>query len=88
MVAVDVVVEGVFQQLCHRYKHRGRSSDASMGLIELRVALKVTEAQFQEALAVLRLSGSDRIVHLPKNRVAMGPEWLKRCQRQRGAPGV
>jgi hypothetical protein len=59
-----------------------------MGLIELRLALEVTEAQLQEALAVLRLSGSDRIVHLAKNRVAMGPEWLKRSQQQRGASGV
>ena len=84
-MTIDDVVEGVFQRLCHRYKHRGRSSDASMGLIELRVALGVTDARLQEALVVLRLSGSDRIVHIPKNRVAMGPEWLKRCQRKRGA---
>ena len=25
--------------------------------------------------------GSERIVYLPQSRVAMGPEWLERCQR-------
>ena len=80
MKHVDDVVEAIFRRLCHRYQHRGKGSDTSMGLIELRLALGVTEAQLNEALVVLRFSETEKIRHLPKNRVEMGPEWLERCR--------
>jgi hypothetical protein len=84
MKYVDDVVEAIFHRLCIRKKD-GRGKDGSMSLTELRLALRVTEAQLNEALWVLTLTGDTQIVYPTPGRVALGADWLGRCERQSNA---
>jgi hypothetical protein len=63
---VDDVVEGIFQRLCIRERYGQNAVDRSMSLVELRVALGVTEAQLNEALWVLSFPGDKRIEYPPR----------------------
>jgi hypothetical protein len=76
---VDDVVEGIFQRLCIRERYGQDAADRSMGVVELRVALGVTEAQLNEALRVLSFPGDKRIEYPAKDRVALGADWRPRC---------
>jgi hypothetical protein len=53
-VTVDDVVEAIYRRLCIRQQAQGQGAD--MGLVELRLALGVTEAALLEAVDVLRLA--------------------------------
>ncbi len=50
---VDDVVEAIFQRLCIRQQDSPPDADRSMSLVELRLALGVTEALLNEALWLL-----------------------------------
>jgi len=82
---VDDVIEAIFQRLCIRQQDGTNPTDRSMGLTELRLALRVTEAQMNEALWVLSFPGDHRIEYPAKDRVALGREWRERCERQASA---
>jgi hypothetical protein len=79
---VDDVVEGIFQRLCIHEQDSKNTADRSMGLSELRLALGVTEALLNEALWLLSFPGDKRISFPSKDRVALGPDWRGRCERQ------
>ncbi len=79
---VDEVVEAIFQRLCIREQDTPTNTDASMSLTELRLALGVTEALLNEALWLLSFPGDKRISFPAKDRVALGPEWVERCEGQ------
>ena len=80
MMHVDDVVEGIFQRLCIR--QQDGHGDRSMSFDELRLALGVSEALFNEALWVLTFPGDKRIIYPTPGRVALGPDWKERCERQ------
>jgi len=82
---VDDVVEAIFQRLCIRQQHG--EGDHSMSLTELRLALGVTEALLNEVLWLLKFPGDKRIVFPTPGRVALGPEWRGRCERQTAEEG-
>jgi hypothetical protein len=53
-----------------------------VSLDELRLALGVTDALMNEALWVLTFPGDKRIRYPKPGRVALGPDWLGRCERE------
>jgi hypothetical protein len=69
---------------CIRYQDTPAEDDRSMSLTELRLALGVTEALLNEALWLLTFPGDKRIMYPIPGRVALGPEWRGRCERQSG----
>jgi hypothetical protein len=79
-MTVDDVVEAIFNRLCIRQRHQGVGED--MSLIELRLALGVTEAEIMEAVCVLRLSSDLFIAFTTRvwDRVTLGPSWRERCE--------
>jgi hypothetical protein len=79
---VDEVVEGVYQRLSMRYQDIPAEDDRSMSVTELRLALGVTEALLNEALCLLTFPGDKRIMYPTPGRVALGPDWRGRCERQ------
>jgi hypothetical protein len=79
---VDDAVEAIFQRLCIRRQDTPPDADHSMSLTDLRLALGVTEALLNEALWVLTFPGDKRITYPVPGRVALGPDWLGRCERQ------
>lgn len=52
-----------------------------MSLVELRLALGVTEPLLNEALWLLTFRGDKRITYPVPGHVALGPEWRVRCER-------
>ena len=80
MEHVDDAVEAIFHRLCIR--QQDGQGDPSMGLDELRLALGVSEALMNEALWLLTFPGDKRIRYPKPGRVALGPDWLRRCERQ------
>jgi hypothetical protein len=85
---IDDVVEGLYQRLCIRYQDTRAEDDRSMSLTELRLALGVTEALLNEALWLLTFPGDKRIVYPTSGRVALGPDWRERCERQEAPPSA
>ena len=81
----DDVIEGVYQRLCIRYQDAPAEEDRSMSLTELRLALGVTEALLNEALWRLTFPGDKRITYPIPGRVALGPDWRRRCEGQAAA---
>jgi hypothetical protein len=79
---IDDVVGPIFHRLCIRQQDTGPDVDRSMTLLELRLALGVTEALMNEALWVLTFPGDKRIVYPAPGRVALGPDWRARCEGQ------
>ena len=79
---IDDVVEAIFQRLCIRHRYGGTDVDRSMSFTELRIALGITDAEMKEALWVLGLPGDKRIAYPSKDHVALGTDWLGRCERQ------
>ena len=80
MKHVDDVVEAIFHRLCINQKHGG--ADKGMSLVELRLAPGVTKASLNEGLWVLTFPGEERNVYPTQGRVALGPGWRERCERQ------
>lgn len=58
-----------------------------MSLVELRLALGVTEALMNEALWLLTFPGDKRITYPAPGHVALGPDWQERCEGQEAPPG-
>jgi hypothetical protein len=81
-VHVDDVVEAIFQRLCIRQQDSPPDADRSMSLVELRLALGVTEALLNEALWLLTFPDDKRITYPAPGHVALGPEWRERCERK------
>jgi hypothetical protein len=79
-VTVDDVVEAIYQRLCLSQRYRGRGAD--MSLVELRLAVGVTEAQLVEAVKVARLSDDRFLTFTTEGRVTLGPSWRERCEGQ------
>lgn len=79
---VDDVVEAIFQRPCIRQQDTPAEADGSMSLVELRLALGVTEALMNEALWLLTFPGDKRITYPAPGRVALGPDWRGRCEGQ------
>ena len=52
----------------------------ALGLDELRLALGVSDALMNEALWLLTFPGDKRIRYPTPGRVALGPDWLGRCE--------
>jgi hypothetical protein len=79
-VTVDDVVQGMFRRLCAHRRTEGVATDVS--LVELRLALGVTEKELMEAVRVLRLSSDLFIAFTTRtwDRVTMGPAWRDRCE--------
>lgn len=71
-MTVDVVVEAIFRRLCLRQRHQGVGAD--MSLVELRLALGVTEAQLIEAVKVARISDDCS----SRSRHGTGARWGRR----------
>ena len=86
MLRVDDVIEAIFQRLCIRQQDALPEADRSMSLVELRLALGVTEALLNEALWLLTFPGDKRITYPTPGHVALGPEWRGRCERQEAPP--
>jgi hypothetical protein len=82
---VDDVIEGIFQRLCIHEQDGEKAADRSMGLLELRVALGVTEAQLNGALWLLSFPGDKQIEYPAKDRAALGTDWRPRCGQQSGS---
>jgi hypothetical protein len=70
----------IFQRLCIR--QADVHADPSMSLDELRLALGVSEALMNEALWVFTFPGDKRTRYPTPGRVALGPDWRGRCERQ------
>jgi hypothetical protein len=83
---VDEVLEGIYQRLCIRAQDSQNAADHSMSVVELRTALGVSEALLNEALWLLSFPGDKRISFPAKDRVALGPEWLERCEQRETPP--
>ena len=77
---VDDVVEGIYQRLCIHSQDSQNAADHSMSMAELRTAFGVSEALLNEALWLLTFPGDKRILCPAKDRVALGPEWVARCE--------
>jgi hypothetical protein len=77
---MDDVLEGIYQRLCIHAQDSRNAADHSMGVAELRTALGVSEALLKGALWLLSFPGDKRISFPAKDRVAMGPEWVARCE--------
>jgi hypothetical protein len=83
---VDDVVEAIFRRLCIRQQDALPEADRSMSLVELQLALGVTEALLNEALWLLTFPGDKRIIYAVPGHVALGPDWRERCERQEAPP--
>ena len=73
MLHVDDVVEAIFQRLCIRQQDALPETDRSLSLVELRLALGVTEALLNEALWLLTFPGDKRITYPAPGHIAPGP---------------
>ena len=82
MKHIDDVVPAIFHRLCFRVEDGTDPTNQGMGLLELRLALGVTDAQLNEALWLLSFPGDRRIAFPTPGRVALGPEWRERWEGQ------
>jgi hypothetical protein len=83
-MTVDDVVEAMFRRLCLRLRYQRLAAD--MSLIELRLALGVTEAELLEAVKVARISDDLFIAFTTPDRVTLGRFWRGRCAQEQSVP--
>jgi hypothetical protein len=85
-MTVDDVVEAIFRRLCDQQRAHGVGAD--MNLMELRLAIGVTEEQLVDALQVLGLAADLRIAFTAQDRVTLGASWRGRCEGEGLAGGI